>query len=295
MSKDMVLKYVSLKNGETLAYRESGTGSKLLLLIHGNTNSSKNWDLLIESLPEEYMIYAVDMRGFGDSSYNKPISSIKDLSDDIRLFVDALGLKGLTAAGWSAGGAVAMQFAADNEGYADKLILVESASIKGFPMPKRDAAGQIIPGELLKTREEIAASVAPLLQAYENKNRMVLRFICEASLFTMNKPPEERYEEYLDVMLKQRNLLDIDYALVTFNISHEHNGVAEGTGEVDRITIPTLIIQGDRDILVTMDMAMTNTEGIGKNAELVVIENSGHYPLVDKLQETADLFKKFIG
>ncbi|GAA3325912.1 hypothetical protein GCM10020331_059700 [Ectobacillus funiculus] len=73
--------------------------------------SSKHWDLLIEELDSKYKLYAVDMRGFGISSYHTPIERIKDFSDDIKLFVDEMGLKKIFGIiGWSTGGAVAMEF-----------------------------------------------------------------------------------------------------------------------------------------------------------------------------------------
>ncbi len=54
--------------------------------------------------------YAIDLRGFGDSTYHTPIHTIKDLSDDVKLFADALKLSAFTISGWSLGGAVAMQY-----------------------------------------------------------------------------------------------------------------------------------------------------------------------------------------
>lgn len=52
----------------------------------------------------------VDLRGFGDSTYN---NSIKDLSDDLYDFVNKLGIWLFTIVGWSARGSVCMQYRAD--------------------------------------------------------------------------------------------------------------------------------------------------------------------------------------
>ena len=75
--------------------------------------SSKHWDILIEKMDPKYKIYAVDMRGFGISSYHTPVQRIKDFSDDIKLFVDEIGLKDFSMIGWSTGGAAAMELCAD--------------------------------------------------------------------------------------------------------------------------------------------------------------------------------------
>ena len=69
---------LTLKNGETIAYREAGKGEKTLLLIHGNMSSSVHWQPLMEALETEYRLVAPDMRGFGDSSYHKPFDSLRE-------------------------------------------------------------------------------------------------------------------------------------------------------------------------------------------------------------------------
>ena len=286
---------ITIDNGEKLAYRKVGNGTKVLLLIHGNTNSSKNWDLLMEDLDhDEYTIYAPDLRGFGESSYNKEINRIKDFAKDLKLFVDKLDLNKFTIMGWSAGGAVALRFAVDYQDYLNKMILLESSSIKGFPIYKD--------GEYLASREEIEEVVKPALKAYKWKDKFLLnklarwtmKKVCERSLYAKKTPKKERYERYIDEMLKQRNLVDINFALSYFNISHEDNGLIEGTGEVDKINIPTLIIHGDEDEVVTMEMAETNYKALEDNAELKIIKGAGHAPLIDSLEKLTDIIMNFV-
>jgi 2-hydroxy-6-oxonona-2,4-dienedioate hydrolase len=297
MSGKILLKSVELPNGETLGYREGGCGEKVLLLIHGNMTSSKHWEILMEELINNYKIYAVDMRGFGISSYNNEINSLKDFSEDIKLFVDTLELKTFSMAGWSTGGGVVMQFAADYPDYVEKLILVESVGIKGYPMFKKDGKGQPIFTERLTTKEEIAADpiqVVPVLQAYASKNKEFMRTLWNMVIYTHSKPSEDLYEEYLEDMMTQRNLVDVDYALVTFNISKEHNGVVQGTGLVDKIEVPVLVLQGDRDYVVPRQMAEEIAASIGDNAKLVILENCGHSPLIDCLDILVQQIAQFL-
>ncbi|MGM9945114.1 MAG: alpha/beta fold hydrolase, partial [Lysinibacillus sp.] len=56
-----VLKKVELSNGETITYRERLGDGQLVILVHGNMTSSKHWDLLIESLDEQFHIIALDL------------------------------------------------------------------------------------------------------------------------------------------------------------------------------------------------------------------------------------------
>nr|WP_286673004.1 alpha/beta hydrolase [Anaeromonas frigoriresistens] len=268
-----------------------------MILIHGNMTSSKHWDLVMENLPNEYKIYSIDLRGFGISTYNQRIDSLKDFSEDVKLFVDKLNIKNFSLAGWSTGGGVAMQFTIDYPDYVKKLILVESVGVSGYPIFKKNEIGKPIIGEFLTTREEVAmdpVQVLPILNAYKNKDKDTLRQIWEMTIYTHNKPEEKRYDEYLEDMLTQRNLVDVDYALMTFNISNKHNGVVEGKNLAHKIDIPTLIIQGDRDYVVPMEMAKGIEEAIGDNATLKIIENSGHSPLIDNLDNLIEYIVSFI-
>jgi pimeloyl-ACP methyl ester carboxylesterase len=297
MGRAIELLSCPLSNGETLGYRVAGEGDQNLLLIHGNMTSSKHWQPVLESMPEGYRMVAVDLRGFGISSYKRPISSLREFADDVKELVDALGFKDFTIAGWSTGGGVAMEFVANYPGYAKKMILLESVGYTGYPIYRKDENGQPIMGDLLKTKEEIAADpiqVVPILHAYATRNKEILRSIWDAAIYNRNKPDESTYEEYLDDMLTQRNLVDVDYALASFNMSHQHNGVSEGSGLIDQIDIPTLVLWGKQDLVVPEYMATTTAEAIGENAKLMVIDHWGHSPIVDDLEGMIRIWDQFI-
>jgi pimeloyl-ACP methyl ester carboxylesterase len=221
MVSNILLNSIQIPNGETIGYRESGSGDKILVLIHGNMSSSKHWDVLIENLPEEYKIYALDLRGMGISTYNTPVNTVKDFAEDVKSVIDILGLKKFFLAGWSFGGTVSMQFAADYAEYVEKLILVESGAINGFPMFKIDEKGQPILTERVSTREDIAVNpaAAPLLYAYANKDKEFLKKVWQLTVYTENEPTPEKFDEYIEDTLTQRNLIDLDYSILNFNIS----------------------------------------------------------------------------
>ncbi|MCI0765506.1 alpha/beta hydrolase [Bacillus sp. TL12] len=288
MIKPATMEFVSLLNGETIAYQKVGRQSKeILVLIHGNMTSSQHWDLVIEKLQDEYHIYAIDLRGFGKSTYHKPINSLQDFADDFKLFIDELQLKKFSLMGWSMGGGVAMEFAACYPEYVEKLILVESVGMKGYPIFKKDINGQPIGSSLLKTKEEIAqdpVQIAPVLDAIKNMNKLYYRTVWDLLIYTHNKPEPERYEKYLDDMLTQRNFVDVNYALITFNISDEHNGVVPGNGHIHQLQVPTLVLQGDRDYVVPQVVGEELAKHL-PNAKLTILKDCGHSPFIDCLDE----------
>lgn len=283
-----------LANGETLGYRERDGGDRVLLLIHGNMTSSKHWDLVMEALPENFKVYAVDLRGFGISTYYKPIETIKDFSDDVKQFVDALALEYFSICGWSTGGAVAMQFTVDYPKAVNKIILLASASTRGYPFYSVNAFGQQV---RLTKKEEVLkdfTKAIPVLRAYQNRDKLFLRNMWDFVIYNNNKPNSARYEEYLEDMLTQRNLVDVYQALNLYNISGVPNGINEGTNQAKNINVPTLVLWGENDLVVSEKMTKEIVEDLGENATLKVLRNCGHSPLVDGLDQLVNEMVTFL-
>jgi pimeloyl-ACP methyl ester carboxylesterase len=297
MLREIPISYLPLSSGETIAYRKVGEKGKTLLLIHGNMSSSVFYDTVMEKLEDEYIIYAVDMRGFGDSTYNKPIRSLKDFATDIEGFVEKMNLEEFVVAGWSTGGGVALELAAALPNRVKKVILIESVGIKGYPIFRKDAEGKPIMTELLSSYEDIAndpVQVKPAVMAFESENREFFRTIYNLTIYNKNQPEEERYERYLDAILKQRNLVDVDYALAHFNMTNEHNGICEGSNRVTSIKSPVLIIQGEDDLVVPVVFAEETKKQLGDLATWRLLKNSGHSPLTDQFDQLIKEMRDFI-
>ena len=297
MLREISIQYIELPNGETMAYRKVGHGGQSLVLIHGNIHSSINYDTMMESLEEQYTIYAVDLRGFGESTYNQPIDNLYDYAVDVKYFVEGLNIKNFVVAGWSTGGGVALELAAMMPNDVKKVILIGSVGLKGYPMFRKDANGQPILTELLSTKEDIAndpVQVKPTLLAFETKNKDFFKLVMNMSLYNLKPIEEARLNRYIDSTLKQRNLVDINYALVHFNITNEHNGVCPGNNRIELIKAPILIIHGRKDLAVPVAFAAAMKEAFGEQATLRIFEDSGHSPVTDQFDEFIECIREFI-
>lgn len=292
----MEKKYVKLMNNEEIAYLEQGKGKDYLLLVHGNVSSSVYFKPLLERLPKDVHVFAPDLRGFGDSSYHTPIDTLKDLADDLYLFMEKLDIPKATILGWSLGGGVVMEFAVKYPEKLDKLILLSSASHKGYPVFKKDQNNQMIIGEVYATKAEMAkdpVQVLPLLMAYESKNIELLKTIYNMTIYNINRPDQEDYDLYIKDTLKQRNLVDVDYALAHLNMSNQHNLYSTGENTIHQIDVPTLHIWGTHDITVPEVMVKDNVDAI-KNSTYVKLNQCGHSPLVDKPDDLNKLIVDFM-
>ena len=287
---------IDLHNGETYYYLHEGQNKETLLLIHGNMSSSIHFKPLIERLSDKYNLLVPDLRGFGDSSYYKGIESLEDLSDDLKLLIDQLQISKVSVAGWSTGGAIALKFAAKYKENTNKIILIESCSYRGYPIYKKDAAGVPIIGEVYLNKEELALDpiqVLPMVNAFKNKDLVTTKFVWDAAIYTVNKPNIEDDQLYLKETVKQRNLVDIDWCLTTFNMSNFSNGVTDGDNSIMEVDQEVLSIWSEKDVVVLEYMVDETIEAL-KNATKVVLADSGHSPLVDQPDKLADLIDKFL-
>lgn len=295
--KQYEVKTLLLSNGETIAYRECGKGDKTIVLVHGNMSSSVHFQTTMEALESDYKVYAVDMRGFGDSSYNSELNSLHDFSIDIQLWVKALDLTDFTILGWSTGGGVVLELAADMPSRVNKVLLLDSVGIKGYPMFKKDEKGQPILTQLITTKEEIAADpvqVLPIVSAYATRNKDLLKMIWNAVIYNLKQPSEEDYDLYLEAMLKQRNLIDVDYSLVHFNMTLDHNGINSGSGRMNLVKAPIVIMHGKADYVVPFTYAEEMKSYFKDQAILILFENVGHSCITDNFELFINTVKEHV-
>lgn len=294
---NMTLQKVTLANGDSITYRKRDGGDRVIVLVHGNMTSSKHWDVLIDALDDSFTVIALDLRGFGGSTYYTRVNGIKDFSNDLKDFIDSVALQKFDLIGWSTGGAICMQFVIDNPGYCEKLVLLASASTRGYPFFGTNADGTPNYTERLQTIEQIEedpSKTKAMQGLYDTKNKEGLRAVWDAVIYTHSKPNEQLYEEYLEDMLTQRNLADVYHSLNTFNIGADHNGVSKGSNQAKDITIPVLILRGDRDYVVTEEMTQEIVSDLGDNATYIPLVNCGHSPLIDDLGQLLGAIEKFL-
>ncbi|TFB13393.1 alpha/beta hydrolase [Filobacillus milosensis] len=294
---EVQLTRVTLPNGETVAYREREGGDKVILLIHGNMTSSKHWDVLMDVLDSQYKLYAIDLPGFGESTYHNEIESIRDLSETVREFINELGVDVYALLGWSMGGAVSLQYCATYDQPCEKLLLLASGSTRGYPFFGTGADGMPDISNRLSSLEEVRRDAGKTLAvqgAYDRKDKGFLKMMWNHLIYTKQQPSPEHYDEYLDDMMTQQNLAEIYQALNIFNISHVHNGLTEGTGEVNNIDVPVLVMRGDNDLVVTESMTNEIMADLGDKATFKNLVDCGHSPLIDDLDQLKETIETFL-
>lgn len=281
-------------NNEEIFYYDINKGSNVILAIHGNFSSSTYYEPLFNQVKEGYRVIAPDLRGYGDSSYNQPIETLKDYAYDLNALLEALNVDKAHVLGWSLGGGVAMEFAANYKEKTKTLTLINSTTHKGYPIFKKDANNQFLVGQVYQTKEEMAldpVQVLPMLTTLQMKNFDMLKYIFDVTIYTgKNKPSDDQTKVWINESLKQRNLVDADWALTTLNMSGDLGFYGMGSNTIKDIEAKTLHIWGTKDVTVPRFMLDQNVEAI-KNSKVIIYEGCGHSPFVDEPNFIEDIYK----
>src|ERR1700694_4413391 len=139
-------------NGIKLYYETHGAGRPLILL-HGGLGSGEMFGPILPALAERHEVITVDLQGHGRTAdIDRPID-VRLMAGDIAALIDRLALAKPDLVGYSLGGGVALQTAAQ---YPSKIRRLAGASAN----IRRDA----IPPEMLVQQGQANAAGAQFLR-----------------------------------------------------------------------------------------------------------------------------------
>jgi pimeloyl-ACP methyl ester carboxylesterase len=247
--------------GGTIAYEATGPqDGPLVVCVHGMGDNRSTFRLLAPLLAAAgHRVVSIDARGYGESSVGWESYAHQGIGRDLLAVIDHLGRSSATIVGHSIGCAAAVWAAAEKPSTVDGLVLIGTFSgdsqVKGW----------------MKAASRLVASPA-------------LWGVFYGTLFKAGRPD--------DFALRRKALVANlrepgRKAALRAQIEESLSGVRSRYGEV---TCPVLIITGTKD----PDMADPGAEaravlsklrpGIG---EVVMAEGAGHYPHLEKPEETA--------
>ncbi len=115
----------------TIHYRRFGApGATPILIVHGLSYFSYDWIGIAAALCGDREVVAMDMRGFGDSTWSPAGKyGLDDFAGDMRALLDHLGWPAAVVMGHSMGGRNSTYFAAGHPERVEKLVLVDSSPV----------------------------------------------------------------------------------------------------------------------------------------------------------------------
>ncbi len=115
----------------------TGDPERTAVLIHATGFHARTWDAVVRLLPEEWRVYALDMRGHGASQAppDKAGADWREMATDLNEWLDQRDLTDVVAAGHSMGGCVCTIAAATGD-RIESLALIDPVLVNPRgPMP----------------------------------------------------------------------------------------------------------------------------------------------------------------
>ncbi len=256
--------------GDIKMYYEVHGQGEPLLLIMGFGGSVLDWGwVLPPKLAERYRIIMFDNRGAGRSDQPPGPYSIKQMADDAANLMDALGLESAAVFGASMGGMIAQELALNYPGKVKRLILgCTSAGGSGGVMD-------------------------PEIQAYlEPRADMTLY-----QMLWWSAPagfPQEFIDAHRDIV-ERKIQSDLIYpsGLPAYKAQLAAFKAHDAYSRLQSLQMPSLILVGDRDILIPPDNSRILARII-PGAQLKVIEGAGHIFWISHPEETFFMLADFL-
>ncbi len=98
-------------NGTTLHYVSAGTTGSPVLLVHGFPETWWTFRKLLPLLAKNHRVFAVDLRGFGDSDNGSGMYDSKTSAEDLHLLIEELGVGPVHLTGQDISGATVLRLA----------------------------------------------------------------------------------------------------------------------------------------------------------------------------------------
>ena len=258
-----------------LAYRTAGDGPPLVC-VHGIglDAAAVGWRDAPTALADEFTVYALDLPNHGASEDTSAVRTTAEYVEVFGRFVDALDLTGATLAGLSMGGAVVLGHAL-NGGDPERLVLVDSYGL-GADAPWRTAGAMAV-------RLPFADGV--LSQAFSSRAgvRSALSQLVGDGL------PDELVEDVLASVDSSSLRAMRRWQRHEFR----HDGLrTDYRDRLGELTMPTLLIHGERDPLVPLSWSV-EASGEIPESELLRLPGVGHWPPRERTETVMDAIGSF--
>lgn len=136
---------ICMVEGLPIHYYKIGQHGDPVVMIHGLGGAGESWVPLISFLRRDFLLYAPDMPGFGQTPLAPGKQCIATHVGYLEHFLDTLGHERVTLVGQSLGGWIALRYAARHPERVSNLYLFNSAGLMREGMfspyaPDREAA-----------------------------------------------------------------------------------------------------------------------------------------------------------
>lgn len=263
--------------GTTFFYEMSGEGHPLVL-VHAGIADQRMWNDQMAAFAQRYRVIRYDMRGYGKTAM---VAGMFSHHHDLHNLLQFLAIERAYLVGSSIGGSIIIDFALEHPEMVAALIPVASTpsgyeSSENNDVPPDDAALK------LQAEHEAAIERGDLSKAAE----------IEAMYWTVGlRRPIKQVDPALLARVHAMNSIALAQKVAALGSEQALEPAA--IDRLHEIHAPTLVLNGDLDdpgILKGSELLASRI----KNAQQAVIENTAHFPNMERPAAFNQLVLKFL-
>jgi len=243
-----------------LYYEDHGSGDPVVL-IHGWPLSGRSWEAQVPALVEAgHRVITYDRRGFGWSSQPWDGYDYDTFAEDLKTLLDELDVRDATLVGFSMGGGEVVRY----------------IGRYGTDRVKKAVLAAAVPPYLYKsddnpdgglddaTIEDFQAGVKDDRLAFMDE--FTKNFFAAGDKTDLVSEPLRHYAAGIAAYASPKGTLDCITAF----------GRTDFRGDLEKVTVPTLVIHGDGDAIVPFEVSGKRSHEALADSTLHVIEGGPH-------------------
>ena len=271
---DALKQTVVLPGGQVQAYIDTGNpAGPAVVLIHGYTDSARDWFPLLAHMAPHFRLILVDLRGHGRSGRPERGYGRSDFADDIRLLLDLLGVRQADIVGHSLGSIVAQTFAALWPERTRRVVLI--ASTGGPPA-----------GEYVRPPQfDFAARIRELTEPIDPDSPFMIEWW---------QSPTPVDPEFIRRQRQDAAAIPLRVWLAVLDESLSDAALADLPRTLPRLAAPALLIWGREDPIMEESQRRTLRDALPA-ARVRVFAGLGHNPFWEDPPGVAREINDFLG
>ncbi len=243
--------------------------SETLVFLNGLTQSTLAWFFVLPFFKERYKIILLDFILQGQSDKPDKPRNFDQHAIDVKTVLEQEKITTATIIGLSYGSLVAQHFAVNHPNLIRKLILISTFANK---TPYYEAI-------------ELSWWRALEFGGYNLMLDIMLPSVLSENYFA---------NPIIPIQLMKETRADINQnKQAIFHLMQATKDRPDYRPELDKIDIPTLIVQGEKDLLLPVHLAEEVHKHI-KNSKFIVVKNAGHTLNLEHVPEVCGYVKEFL-
>ena len=238
------------------------------VLVHGFPFNHSMWDEQIKELSKQYYCVTYDIRGLGESSAGDGQFTMESFVDDLEIIVNELELKKSILCGLSMGGYISLRAVERMEVKFSTLILCDTKS------DPDNSEGKLKRAAGIKMINE------------EGVEKFVRQFV--PNCFSENFMSAHK-EEYKNVINRSQHNSPKGVKGCLLAMA----GRTDTTPFLQKISIPTLVICGEKDKLTPPAVMKSMANNIN-NSEFIIVRGAGHMAPFESAKIVNQKIKEFL-